>query len=162
MRKQHKKFSKPRTLFNRPRIEEENKLVEEYGLKNKKEIWKADSKIKSLREKAKDLLREKPEKQELFIAKLKQRGFSVNSLDDVLSLKIEDILKRRLQTIVFKKRIANTEKQARQLITHKKILVGDSVINIPSYIVPLDMENKIKLIIKIKKENKQNLVSDIG
>lgn len=152
MRKLHKKYSKPRQIFNRPRIEEEDELVKQYGLKNKKEIWKADSEITRIRRKAKNFLRESQEKQEMFLAKLKQKGFAVDSLDDVLSLKIEDLLKRRLQTILFSKRIATTQKQARQFIVHKKVLVGSNIINIPSYVVPLELESKIKLITKVKKE----------
>jgi len=152
MRKQHKKYSRPRQLFNSARIKEENELVQKYGLKNKKEIWKADSEVSRLRRKAKNLLKSSPEKQELFTAKLKEKGFNVESLDGILGLNVENLLERRLQTIVFKLRIAHTSKQARQLITHKKISIDKQIINIPSYIVPLNEENKIKLISKEKKE----------
>ena len=43
------KFSWPRKLYDKIRIGDEDKLVEEYGLKNKREIWKAESKIKYFR-----------------------------------------------------------------------------------------------------------------
>jgi len=65
------------------------------------------------------------------------------SLDDVLSLTIENILDRRLQTIVLKKNLANTSKQARQLITHGHIAVGNRRTVYPSFIVPTELENKI-------------------
>ena len=145
MRKQHKKYLRPKQIFNSARIKEENELVQKYGLKNKKEIWKANSEISRLRKKAKNLLKSSQEKQELFTAKLKEKGFNVESLDGVLGLNAENLLERRLQTIVFKLRIAHTPKQARQLITHKKISIDKQIINIPSYIVPLNEENKIKL-----------------
>lgn len=41
--------------------------------------------------------------------------------------------------------MAHTSKAARQLITHKKVLIGGDSINAPSYIVPVEMENKISI-----------------
>jgi len=79
-----------------------------------------------------------------------KKGFDVNSIADVLSLNKEDYLNRRLQTIVLRKKIATTPKNARQLIVHKKILVGDNIVNSPSYLVPVNLENKISV---KKKEN---------
>ncbi len=60
-----------------------------------------------------------------------------------------NLLERRLQTIVAKKNIAKTIKEARQMIIHKRIIVDKNVINIPSYLVPKDVESKIR--IKTKK-----------
>ena len=69
-----------------------------------------------------------------------------------MGLNKKDYLKRRLQTIVFKKGLASTIKAARQLIVHKKVLVDNKVVNVPSYIVPVALEGKIKL-----KEKKKNI-----
>jgi len=44
------------------------------------------------------------------------------------------------------KKIAKTQKSARQLITHKKVLVNNKVVDSPSYIVPIDLENKLSSI----------------
>jgi len=65
------------------------------------------------------------------------------TLDDVLSLTVESILARRLQTVVWKKGLASTPYQARQLITHRHIVIGDRVVTKPSYWVLADEEPKV-------------------
>ena len=145
MKRKHKTYSKPKRPFDKIRIDEESEIKKKFGLKNKKEIWKADAKIKSIREKAKKLLSASKEEQQALFEKLKKIGLNVNSIADVLSLDKKDYLKRRLQTIVVNKKIATTIKGARQLITHKKILIDGKVINAPSYIVPINLEDKISL-----------------
>jgi len=143
MKRKHKQYSKPKRPFEKARIEEEAVIKEEYGLKNKIEIWRANSQVRSIREKAKKLIPAGPEEQKALFEKLKKIGFKVNSISDVLSLDKKDYLNRRLQTLVFKKRIARSSKQARQMIVHKKILVNDKVVDSPSYIVPIEFEEKI-------------------
>ncbi len=157
MKRKHKIYSRPKRPFDKVRIEEEAKIKEEFGLKNKREIWKADAKIASMREKAKKLISANESEKEAFFKRLKKMGFNVNSIGDVLSLDKRDYLKRRLQTILVEKKLANTPKSARQLITHKKVLINGNSINAPSYIVPVEFENKIslreqKVKNKIKKE----------
>jgi len=156
MKRKHKTYSKPKRPFDKTRIEEEAKIKKQFGLKNKKEIWKADAKIKSIREKAKKLLSSKPKEQEGLFTQLKKIGMNVNSIANVLSLDKKDYLNQRLQTIVLDKKIATTIKGARQLITHKKIFVDGKIVNSPSYIVPLKLKNKISLKEKIKKAKKEN------
>lgn len=150
-RKQHKKYKRPRKLFEKSRIEEENLLLKKYGLKNKKEIWRAKSAIEEIRNRAKSLINTK-EKQSEFLNKLKKQGFDVSSVDDVLSLDKEAFLERRLQTILVRKKLAITPRQARQLIVHKHILVNEKTVNSPSFLVPKSLESKITKKIKQKKE----------
>ena len=145
MKRKHKRYSKPKRPFDKARIEEEAKIKEEFGLKNKIEIWKAESQIKGMRSKAIKLIPASPEEQKALFERLKKIGLKVNSIADVLSLDKKDYLNRRLQTVVAKKRIATTPKQARQMITHKKILVNGRVVDSPSYIVPINLEDKISL-----------------
>lgn len=152
MKRKHKLYSKPKRPFDKSRIDEEAKIKKNFGLKNKKEIWKAEARIKSIREKAKNLISSDKKEQESLFKRLKKIGLGVNSIADVLSLDREDYLGRRLQTIVLKKGFATTPKSARQLIVHKKVLVNGKAVNSPSYIVPIDLEDKISL--KEKKENK--------
>ncbi len=140
-----KKYSRPKRPFDKIRIEEENVIKEKYGLKNKKEIWKADAAIKKIRNQAKTLITKSDEEKELFVKKLQKKGFPVNNLAEVLGLDKTNWLKRRLQTIVFNKKLAKTMKQARQFITHKKILIEDKITNKPSYQVSLEKEPSIKL-----------------
>jgi ribosomal protein S4 len=70
MKRKHKTYSRPKRPFDKPRIEEEAGIVKEFGLKNKREIWKAEAKIKSIREKAKKLISSKPEEQHALFEKL--------------------------------------------------------------------------------------------
>ena len=152
MKRKHKNYSKPKRPFDKARIEEEAIIKKDFGLKNKKEIWKAEAKLKSIRERAKRLITANVEEQRVFFEKLNKIGLKVNSIAEVLSLDKKDILQRRLQTIVFKKGFVPTVKTARQLITHKKVFVDGKVVNVPGFIVTIDLEDKIKL-----KESKKKI-----
>ncbi len=145
IKKKQKGFRRPKQPFDKERIEEENELIKKYGLKNKKEIWKADSKISKIRRRAKSLIPESEERKQEFFAKLNKMGFKISDIADVLGLKIENWLDRRLQTFVFKKKLANNIKQARQLIVHKHVLVDGKIVNVPSFFINTDLENKISL-----------------
>lgn len=160
MKRKHKTYSKPKRPFDKIRIDEEARIKKEFGLKNKKEIWKADARIKSIREKAKKLISANPVEQQALFNNLKKIGLNINSIADVLSLDKEDYLRRRLQTIMVSEKLARTPKSARQLITHKKVLVNGNVINSPSYIVPVKLENKISLKIMKKKINKEKKIEE--
>ena len=150
MKRKHKKYSRPKKPFEKERIADEERIKKEFGTKNKREIWKAEAKIKLIRERAKKLISAGKEEQQNFFNKLKKIGLNVNSITDVLSLDKKDYLKRRLQTILVAKKIVPTVKNARQLIVHKKILVNGSVVDKPSYIVPVELEDKISLKEKFK------------
>ncbi len=156
MKRKHKKYSKPKRPYDKARIEEEAEIIKEYGLKNKREIWKAESKINSIRERAKKLIIAEESEKKKFLENLQKIGLNVKTIADVLSLTKKDYLNRRLQTIVFKKKIAPTIKTARQMIVHKRILVDGQIINKPSYIVPVELEDKISLKIKKKEKNLEN------
>ncbi len=137
------KFSWPRKLYDKSRISSENILVEQYGLKNKREIWKAEAKVKYFRNRAKFLIGADSEEQNKFFTKLNSLGLPVKSIADVLALNKEDILRRRLSTIVWKKQIANTARHARQMIVHRKIAVNGRIVDVPSFLVPITEETTI-------------------
>lgn len=145
MKRKHKTYSRPRRPFDKVRIDEEAGIKETFGLKNKKEIWKAEAQIKTIREKAKKLISASAEEQQALFNRLKKIGLEVNSISDVLGLDKSDYLNRRLQTVLVNKKLAKTAKGARQLIAHRKILVNGRVVSSPSYIVQIEMENKITL-----------------
>ncbi len=153
-KKRHKKYSRPRKLFDKTRIEEEKSLIKKYGLKNKKEIWKAETEINRIRGLAKNLIVASQEEQEKFFNHLIHLGLIRQgaNIDDVLALTKEKLLERRLQTIIVKKNLSKSIKEARQLIVHRKIKVSGKVIDAPSYIVKADEENEINLIKKQKKK----------
>jgi len=163
MKRKHKTYSKPKRPFDKVRIEEEAEIKKEFGLKNKREIWKAEARIKSIRERAKKLISSDEKEQKDLFERLKKIGLEVNSIADVLSLNKEDYLKRRLQTVVVHKKLATTTKSARQLITHKRILVDGKIVDSPSYIVPVELEKKISLKKRVKKktiEKKEEVKSE--
>jgi len=163
-KRQRKKYSKPRKLYDSVRIKEENVLVEKYGLKNKREIWKAEASIKRIRNLAKKLITAGENEKINFVERLKKKGFKINNISDALALNKEDLLKRRLQTVLFVKGLANTSKQARQLIVHKHVSIEDQTVNIPSYHVNLEEEPLVKLNIslKFKKDSeKENIIEEI-
>ncbi len=151
------RFSRPHKLYDKIRIGQENKLVEMYGLKNKKEIWKSEAKVKYFRNRAKLLINSDQEEQKNFFSKLNSIGLSANTIAEVLALNKEDILKRRLSTVVWKKGLSKTARHARQMITHRNILVDGRAVDVPSYLVPVDLENSIsaKKVSKTPKEAKE-------
>jgi small subunit ribosomal protein S4 len=153
-RRRHKKYRAPKKKFELQRIKDEAALIKKYGLKNKKEIWKAKFKIDKIRKQAKSLIN-KPEEQIQLIKKLKLLGFRVNAIDDVLALTKEDLLERRLQTVLVRKGLARTPRDARQLIVHKHVAVNNNIINIPSFIMSTMLEDKITIIRKIKNASKK-------
>ncbi len=154
MLRKKKLYSKPRKKYDLVRIKQEAELIKKFGLKNKKEIWKAEAVIERIRSQAKKLITASQEEQKSLFERLKKMGFKIEKIADVLSLEKQDWLKRRLQTVVFEKKLASTPKQARQLITHKHVKVRNNIINIPSYIVKTDEDDLIQ-IIKKKKTGKQ-------
>jgi small subunit ribosomal protein S4 len=149
-RKPRKKYDTPNHPWIKERIEREHELCRKYGLVNKKEVWKAETKLRNYRRQARRLISDTTEQgakeaQQLFNV-LKRYGILKKenpTLDDVLALTIEDILERRLQTIVFRKGLARTIKQARQLIVHGHIAVNGRKVTAPGYLVPVDEEGAI-------------------
>lgn len=148
MRRLRKKYKRPKKPFDRERIEFEKELMKKYGLKKKREIWRAEEILRKLRRMARKLAASGEEKlkEELF-GRLKRLGIleEIKSTDDVLSLTVEDILKRRLQTVLYIKGLARTPKHARQLIVHGRVSIANRRVVFPSYLVPKEEEDKISL-----------------
>lgn len=140
-----KLFSRPKKKYELLRIKEENVLMEKYGLKNKREIWKSLAKVTYFRHRAKDLARKSNEEQQVFFNKLNAIGLKVSSISDVLALTLESLLERRLPTVVARKGFASTPQQARQMVVHKKVMIENKVNNTPSYIVPVALESHISV-----------------
>lgn len=148
-RKLRSKYAGPMQPWNMARMDEERILKQDYGLKNKKEIWKTSSKLKNYSAQAKKLIAAQGKQAELeraqLISKLGTFGLVKPNaqMDDVLSLNIKHLLDRRLQTIVCKKGYARTPKQARQFISHRHIMVNNKLITSPSYLVTIAEEPQI-------------------
>jgi len=155
IKRKKSRIRKPKKPFDKLRIDEEKGILKKYGLKNKKEIWKAEGEISKLRRRAKALIPKSEQEREEFFEKLKKLGFKINETADVLGLTKNDWLNRRLQTVIFQKGLANSIKQARQLIIHKKVFVEGKAVNRPSFIVTTDLENKIVVKNPVKKKIKK-------
>jgi small subunit ribosomal protein S4 len=125
-------------------MKEEGGLINKYGLKNRREVWRANFAISKIRNLAKTLITAKPEEQTQFVERQKEKGFDVKTIAEVLGLSKEDYLKRRLQSVVVRKGFAKTYNQARQLITHKHITIEGNIINSPSHLTTLKEESTIE------------------
>jgi len=101
MKRKHKLYSRPKRPFDKARIDEEAIIIEKFGLKSKTEIWKADAKVKLIRQKAKNLITASQQEQQAFFARLKKIGFNVKSIADVLSLTKEGLSVTFSFTIIF-------------------------------------------------------------
>ena len=113
MKRKHKTYSRPKRPFDKTRIDEEGQIKKEFGLKNKKEIWKANAKVKSMREEAKKLIKASPEEQQALFDRLQKIGLKVNTIANVLALDTKNYLERRLQTVVTRKGLTTTMKSSR-------------------------------------------------
>jgi|TARA_Y100000310_G_C20611342_1_gene778148 small subunit ribosomal protein S4 len=148
-KKQRKKYSKPSHPWRTERIEEEKELLKEYGLKNKKEIWKIKSLLKKYFGQVKKIIAASSKQSDVekkhLLTKFKKLKLIDESaqIEDVLNITPKDILDRRLQTIVFKKSLTRSIKHARQAIIHKHIVIGDKKITNSSYLVSGDEESKV-------------------
>ena|SRR3989338_2286319 len=139
------KFSRPRKPYEAVRIKEENVLLEKYALKNKKEVWKTIAKVNYFRRRAMSLAKAPIAEQEVFFGKLRELGLPANSIADVLALNVENILQRRLPTVLHRKGLASTVREARQMIVHKRVFIESKINNTPSYLVPVSEEDKLSV-----------------
>jgi len=145
-RRLRKKWKGPRHPWRKEVLAEEIRILGEYGLRNKRELWRAKTMLRKFRARARAILALPPDRkaaeEKMLIGKLAKLGLldETASLDDVLRLTVEDILERRLQTIVYKKGLAKTIYHARQLITHRHIVVGDRIVTSPGRIITRDEE----------------------
>lgn len=132
-------------MFDATLIKEENDLIKKYGLKSRREVWRAGFAIRKIRDVAKKLITAADKEKHEFVVRQNAKGFNVANIADVLALSKEDYLKRRLQSIVVAKKLAMTHKQARQLITHKHITINGLKINSPSHLTTIEEENNMEL-----------------
>jgi len=146
-----KVWKKPKRPLNYDLMMDELKTLGTFGLKTKRELWKANTELSRVRLQARSLLalrqEDREQKEPILINSLSKIGLvdKNSTLDDVLNLQVADLLSRRLQTIVQRKLYFKTPYQARQAIVHGHIMIGERVVTIPSYTVKIDEEPKIRL-----------------
>ena len=150
-KKPRKNFTSPRNPWRSDQISQELFLLGTYGLRNKRELWRAQTSLSNYRKQARQLLaasveirsREEPK----LLTHLSRFGLiqsGQSTLDDVLSLTVENILERRLQTLVWKRGLAKTPYQARQMISHGHIALNNRRVTVPSYLVSPSEEGTLK------------------
>lgn len=135
-----KLYEKPLRIWDKARIGEEGKLVEQYGLRNARELWRAQTLLRKIRREARAILSGRGTGIDARTEQLLNRVRTMfvrgeATLDGILSLKTSDVLERRLQTIVVRRGLASTMTQARQFITHGHIGVDGRKATSPSHIV---------------------------
>lgn len=141
---------KPKKLWNIQLLQEELQLMGEYGLRNKGELWKARAALKSIVRQARNLLSMTAEERARLEAPFKERLYRAGFIEDVdmpldrvLSLDVRAVLERRLQTMVYRRGLAKTLYEARQLIAHGHIAINGKRIRSPGFLVPRELEDKI-------------------
>ncbi|KAF5423310.1 MAG: 30S ribosomal protein S4 [Candidatus Methanomarinus sp.] len=169
--KNTKSYETPKHPWQALRLAEEVGYVKTYGLRNKREVWKAQSMLRKYRRSAMKLLAEITEGElsghdrqiaDDILNRLKRYSIlsTEGNLDDILALDTKNFLERRLQTQVYRQGFASTIRQARQFITHGHISIANKKITIPSYIVSIDDEQRIEYYTNSplqKKEHPQRL-----
>ena len=148
-----KTYDTPSHPWQGERIKAENETVRQFGLKNKTEVWKAETMLRNFRKQSRELqarLRagdaQAKIESDALLAKCSRLGIlpvTGGDLNMILVLKDEDILSRRLQTVVFQKGLATTIRQARQLINHGHIFVDGHKVTVPGYLVLREEEGSV-------------------
>ncbi len=150
-KKARKQYSRPRSPWRADQLAQELYLLGTFGLRNKRELWKAQTHLSTIRKQARTLLAATEQvrlrEERKLLDSLLRRGLVAEgaTLDDTLSLTVEDVLSRRLQTMVFKKGMALSPLHSRQLIVHGHVTIGERVITIPGYEVGHEEEGMVKL-----------------
>lgn len=148
-RKLRKKYDTPAHPWQGQRIQEEHVLLKKYGLKNKKEVWKSRSFLKKITSQAKKLAgsrsSQSTKETEQLLQRLVRLGLlkSGAGIGDVLNIPFEEVLNRRLQTIVHKQGLSRTMRQARQFVVHGHITLSGRLVDVPSYLVNVEEQGTI-------------------
>ena len=145
-----KKYAKPAHPWQGARIKEERSLMKEYGLKNKKELWKMGTILKKIKTQAKSLISrtdaEAQKEKELFLKRLARLGIITSidvKLEDILGMSVKDILDRRRQGIFMRIALAKCSKQRSQIMKHMLLRINDKIVDIPSYLVLAEEEKSV-------------------
>jgi len=124
-------------------MDSEMTVIGEFGLKNKRELWRVQLTLAKVRSTARKLLTLQPDDpRRIFegaalLRRLTRLGIidkDTQKLENCLTIKVQDFLKRRLQTLVKDIGVESVHR-ARVLIYQRHIRVGHQVVTSPSFLV---------------------------
>lgn len=148
-KRRRKRYTTPKRPYDVDILQEELRLIGLYGLRNKRELWKHRTELRRIRRLAREMLSLSPEERadqaRQLMSRLRRLGLVGEgaTLEDVLGLGIEALLERRLQTVVYRRGLARSPYQARQLIVHGHIAIDGKKVKVPSYLVEVEEEERI-------------------
>lgn len=148
VKKLKKQYDTPNEGWNEERIDREIQLMDDYGLKNKREIYKAQSQLRNLRQEARNLVAAENEKERTeLIQKTNRLGLVRQDaeLEEILSLNLTDLLDRRLQTAVNRRGYTDTVREARQLVVHGHVYIDGQRVTVPGYLMTQEEEKEIEV-----------------
>lgn len=141
-----RKYEVPRKAWEKERLEKERELVDTYGIRRKRELRHMESVLRNLKRGARGLIgKPNAAEEQALVEKAKKLGLvsEYATLDSILSLTIESVLERRLQTQLLKRGMANSPEQARQFIVHGHVRVAGQKITSPAYLVKRGEDGQI-------------------
>ncbi len=148
-RKPKKTYATPRHPWRKEQLEEELRLLGEFGLRNKRELRHNETMLSEIRGIARTLLGASDEKraslERQYLGRLTRLGLLSESasVDNILDLNVKDLMERRLQTVVFKSGLARTIHQARQFVSHGHVSIAGQIVSVPGYFVKRDEESRV-------------------
>ncbi len=148
-KKNRKIWQTPRHPWRKEQLEEELRLLGEYGLRNKRELRRHETQLSEIRGIARALLGSTEEQrgqlERQYLKRMSRLGIlpETANVDNILDLNVKDLMERRLQTLVFRTGLARTIHQARQFVSHGHIGIAGEIVTVPGYFVKKDEESRI-------------------
>ncbi len=148
-RKSRKSYQTPRHPWRKEQLEEELRLLGDYGLRNKRELRRHETQLSEIRGIARTLLGATEERraqlESNYLKRMSRLGILPEgaNVDNILDLSVKDLMERRLQTVVFRTGLARTVHQARQFVIHGHVSIGGDIVSVPGYLVRKEEESRI-------------------
>src|SRR5215831_19882260 len=148
-RKKRKSYQTPRHPWRKEQLEEELRLLGDYGLRNKRELRRHETQLSEIRGIARTLLgateAQRSQLETSYLKRMSRLGIlpETANVDNILDLSVKELMERRLQTLVFRAGLSRSIHQARQFVSHGHVSIGGSIVSIPGYIVKKDEESRI-------------------
>src|SRR5215467_7354514 len=148
-RKKRKTYQTPRHPWRKEQLEEELRLLGDYGLRNKRELRRHETQLSEIRGIARTLLgateTQRAQLESSYLKRMSRLGIlpETANVDNILDLSVKDLMERRLQTLVYRAGLARSIHQARQFVSHGHVSIAGEIVTIPGYLVKKDEESRI-------------------